>query len=601
MDKVSVLFNLRKIAETIRIVWEGSKLWMLINITLTFLQGVIPLAVFILIKFLVDMISQTITSRPGHFTTVALIVAATGSVYLIQAIFQSIGDAVKNHQSDMVTDYVFDRIHLKSAQLDYAYFENPAYHNLLHRVQQDAAYRPGSMVDELVAILQNAVSITCIIGLFSLIHWSMVLILIIITIPGLIVKLNHAKKMHTWHFQQAENYRRAEYYHQLLTSTESAKELRIYSLYELFIKRFKKTRDALRKERFDIYGHQIKTAAISHALVAITISGMLIFLTRQAVAGRITVGDLAMYFLALYRGVGFLTGFLNALSQLYEDSLFLEQLLEFFRIPSQKPLIHAPIRSLPGGTTHDIKFENVSFSYPGSKRHVIKNINLHIPAGKTVALVGKSGSGKTTLVKLLCRLYEPDSGKITANGINIQTIDPRQWHRQLSIVFQDPVHYQLSAKENIWIGDPESDVSMDKIMEVAGQTGIHEVLQNLPDQYDTMLGHLFTNSEQLSAGEWQRIALARSFFHNTPIMIFDEPTRAMDAEAEYQLFRQLKSFKASKTIVLISHRFSTVREADIIYMIENQKVIETGSHWELLRLNGRYAHLYHLQTKTGGD
>lgn len=470
------------------------------------------------------------------------------------------------------------------------------YHNLFHRVQTETIYRPGSIIDGLITTFQNTVSIAIVAALFFYLHWSIIIVIAISTIPGFIVKIKYSKKLYLWQQQQTETQRKAYYYHELLTSGKSAKENRLYSLHELFNGKFASLRAALRKERLHIDLEQVKGVCLTHGLSVGVIFIIFIYIARQTITGDITMGDFVMYFLATYRGLGFISSLFHSISRLYEDSLFLKQLYYFFSLPSKKPL-SAGSKTISFPLKTGIEYKNVSFHYPNSHRTALKNINLHIPAGKIVALVGKNGSGKSTLIKLLCGLYFPDKGRISIDNTDLQALDRKQWYQNLSVIFQDHLTYEMTAAENIRLGNVKSPPNDEKMIRCAKSAGIHNLLQSLPNGYHTPLGNVFSNSEQLSTGEWQRIATARAFLKDAPIMIFDEPTHAMDAEAEYHFFSQLRNLTPQKTVIVVSHRFSTVVGADLIYVMDNQKIIEKGTHQELLEINGRYAYLHHLQTQ----
>ncbi len=584
-----------QIREAVKLVYHSSPFWTILNLVITLINGILPIIVIYIVKLIIDTTIAVAKSQqdPGR---IVLIISVMGAVYLVNAVMQTAGEIVKRHQGEMMTDSITARIQSRSIELDYEYFENPAFHDILLRVQQDAAHRPGSIVDGLVALLENGVSLVIIGGLFWVLDWAIVGILLIATIPAALVKLYYSKKVYYWQHRQTEYYRKAFYFHQLLTGSDSAKENRLYDLHALFQQRFNDSRKRLREQRFEIDRHRIRTEIITHAFAAAAIFGTFLWIAHQTVIGSISVGGLVMYFLAFNRGLGFLKNLLTAVARLYEDSLFLEYLYDFFHLPKKKPDTDAP-HPIPRPMTDGIRFENIGFRYPNSNRNALQSINLHIPVGKTVAIVGKSGSGKSTIVKLLCRLYDPSAGRISVDGIDIRTFDIRQWYRYLGVVFQDHVIYHTTARENIWFGDTTTRPVDATIFKSAEKSGIHEAIAAMPAGYDTPLGHLFDGSEQLSTGEWQRLALARSFYRDAPVLIFDEPTRGMDAQAEYRLFQSIRGLTPARTAIVISHRFSTVSRADLIYVVDARQVIESGTHRELLDLNGQYAELYHLQTK----
>jgi len=300
--------------------------------------------------------------------------------------------------------------------------------------------------------------------------------------------------------------------------------------------------------------------------------------------------------MAFQLGLGFIQAILGALAGLYEDSLFLSNYYQFLDL---EPAILSPDHPLPipKPLNQKIVFDNVRFSYSGGMKDVIAGVSLVINPGEVVALVGENGSGKTTLVKLLCRLYDPDDGMITVNGIDLRDFDPVAWRKEISVIFQDYVHYYRSVSENIWVGDIEREPDPVQITTAAHRSGADPVIRRFPEGYHTKLGHWFSGGQELSEGEWQKIALARAFFRDSRMIILDEPTSSLDPLAEADLFRNFRDLLEGRSAVIISHRFSTVQMADRIYLLEKGRIIEQGSHEELLRLNGRYAHLFRTQAE----
>jgi ATP-binding cassette subfamily B protein len=301
-----------------------------------------------------------------------------------------------------------------------------------------------------------------------------------------------------------------------------------------------------------------------------------------------------MYFVAVQRGQSQMQSLFTGLGSLYEDNLFLARMEEFMAV---EPEVVAPPESkpVPRPILEGIRFEGVSFRYPGSSRPLLEEIDLTIHPNEVVALVGPNGAGKTTIVKLLCRLYDPVEGRITIDGVDLRDIRPEDLRREISVVFQDFFRYFLTARDNIWFGDIERPREGVEIVQAASIPGADDFLRRLPQGYDTDLGRLWEDGEELSTGEWQKIALARGFFREAQLLVVDEPTSALDAIAEAELFETLHRLARGQATLLISHRFSTVRMADRIYVVERGRILESGTHDELLSMNGKYAHMYRLQ------
>ena len=332
-------------------------------------------------------------------------------------------------------------------------------------------------------------------------------------------------------------------------------------------------------------------------MASLAIFAALGFTAYQAISGIITLGAMVMYYQAFQTGLTNIQSVLRGLAGLYEHSLFLTNYQEFLALqPSLVPLL--PTAELPEHGTGGIRCQGVTFRYQGSERPALQDIEIEIKPGQVIALVGGNGSGKTTLAKLLCRLYDPGDGMITLNGADIRHLDPDAWRRQISVVFQDYVRYLLTARENVWLGDVAVDPRDGRIEQAAMSAGADGFIARLPHGYDTLLGHIFFGGHELSTGEWQRMAVARAFLRDdVRLIIMDEPSSALDPLAEAELFQRLRTLIAGRSAVLISHRFSTVQAADYIYVMDQGRVVEHGTHQELMRLNGLYSHMYTVQAE----
>ncbi|GLY64103.1 hypothetical protein Atai01_07220 [Amycolatopsis taiwanensis] len=323
-------------------------------------------------------------------------------------------------------------------------------------------------------------------------------------------------------------------------------------------------------------------------------SGIALYIALEAVAGRLTIGDLALYTSAATAVQSSVTGLFTGFSGMYENNLYLDTLYQFL---GTKPRITAPPepRALPQPLRGHVEFQDVSFGYPGSDESALDGVSFEIRPGETVAVVGRNGAGKSTLIKLLCRLYDPTAGRILLDGVDIREFDPGELRARISAMFQDYVTYQGTAAENIGLGQLEHLEDRARISDAADRAGAAERIAQLPKGYDSPLGRWFDQGVSLSGGEWQKIALARAFLRDAPILILDEPTSALDAQAEHDLFSRLRALAHGRTTLYISHRFSTVRQAQKILFLDQGKLAEQGTHEELMALGGHYADLFTLQ------
>ena len=448
----------------------------------------------------------------------------------------------------------------------------------------------------LVQVAQSGISLLAMAGLLFSFHWGIAAILFVAAIPGLFVRLRYACQTYRWQRRSTPAERQAWYFHWMLTGDVHAKEIRQFGLGPLFRRRFRDLRQQLRREKIEIATRRSIAELVSQASATIAVFGSYAFIAYRAVQGAITLGDLVMYYQAFQRGQGFLREMLGGLAGLYEDNLFLSNLHEFFELKSK--VVEPPHpRPVPQPMQTGLAFDHVSFRYPTGTREVLEDISLTIRPGEVVALVGENGSGKTTLIKLLCRLYDPASGIITLDGIDLRQLETTALRREISVIFQDYAQYHLTARENIWFGNVTLPPDQERIAAAARHAGADEVIAGLPQGYETILGKWFEDGEELSVGEWQKVALARAFLRDAQIIVLDEPTSALDARAEYEVFKKFRQLAAGRTVILISHRFSTVRMADRIFVLEGGRIIESGTHDELVRLGGTYARLFETQAQ----
>jgi len=579
-------------------VWQAGPGWTISSLALVVLRGTMPLLTLYLMKLIVDevVLAMGAADTVTVFRDVGVFIILAGAVALLNALLQLIGNYVKEAQSLKVTDHMYDILHNKSIEVDLAYYENPHYLDTLHRAQQEGPYRPTHILDGLMQVGQSGVSLLAMAGLLFSFHWGIALVLFAAAIPGVLVRLKYSKKMYLWQRRRTPVERKAIYYNWILGGHEHAKETRLFDLGSLFTRRFQGLRKELRRERLEIAERRTAADLVAQAGGIIAIFSAFGFIAYRTVAGTITIGDMVMYFQAFQRGLGFLRQVLGSMASLYEDNLFLSNLFEFLDL---KPMVKDPVnpRPVPRPMQKGIVFDRVRFHYPTGKRDVLKDISFAIEPGEVVALVGESGSGKTTLIKLLCRLYDPVAGTIAFDGIDTRSFKIRALRHEISVIFQDFVHYHLTARENIWFGNIDSPPEHENIVAAARHSETHDLITSLPKGYETILGKWFEDGEELSIGEWQKVALARAFLRESQIIVLDEPTSAMDAKSEYEVFKRIRRLLKGRTAILISHRFSTVRMADRIVAFENGCISESGTHEQLMQNKGKYAYLFEKQAQ----
>lgn len=590
--------QLAHIWRAVGMVWRCAPGWTAANVTLIFVQGLLPLLSLYLMKLVVDSIATGLSgANAGEaFGRVMFFMLLAGGAMLFGALCSSIAGLVTQYQTQIVSDHMHDVLHAKSIEMDLEYYESAQYYDKQHRAQREGPSRPNSIVNGLIKVGQSAVSLLAITALLLSLHWGVALILFVAVVPETLVQLKFAGRMFRWQRQRTPTERQASYLHWMITGETHAKEIRLFDLGDLFRSRSRDVRRELRGERLDIAKRRSLAGLLAQAGAMLAIFGSYAFVAYRTVHGMLTMGDLVMYFGALQRGQGFLRGFLSGLAGLYENNLFLANLMEFLDL---KPKVVDPPhpKPVPRPVETGLVFDHVGFRYPNGTRRVLEDITLRIGSGEIVALVGENGAGKTTLIKLLCRLYDPTVGTVTLDGVDLREFETAKLRREISVIFQDYVRYHQTARDNIWFGNVNGRVNQQRVIAAAQRAGAHEVISGLPKGYDTMLGKLFEDGEELSIGQWQKVALARAFMRDAQIIVLDEPTSALDAEAEYEVFKRFRQLAEGRTTILISHRFSTVRMADRIHFMKDGRIAESGTHDELLRRGGMYARLFEMQAQ----
>ena len=587
-----------RLGRALRLVWQTAPRWTLVNAALVVVQGGLPLAALYVMKRILDAVAAAVAAgasgRPDLVQDVWVWILAAGGVALVTVFMRLLGEYATEAQSLQVTDAVAEILHAQSIAVDLAYYEDPAYYDTLHRAQGEAPYRPSRIVNGLVQIAQNGLALAGIAAWLVSLNWLLAAVLFLAVLPGAFARLAYSRRLFGLQQAQTEQERRSWYYHAVLTEAAYAKELRIFNLGELFQARYREVRQALRAGTLTLARHRVVTEFLTQAVAIAALFGSLAWIALQTVRGAVTLGDLAVYYLGFQTGLNLLQTVLRSLAGLYEDNLFLTNLYQFLDL---QPGIAAPRQPLPvpRPMTRGIAFHDVAFRYPGHTTDTLEGVDLELRPGEIVALVGENGSGKTTILKLLCRLYDPARGDITVDGTSLRDLDPVAWRRELSVAFQDYAHYAMTAGENIWLGDVEKPADPEGIARAGERSGADTVVGKLPGGYGTMLGRWFQEGQELSEGEWQRIAMARAFWRDARILILDEPSGALDPLAEADLLKRFRALLGDRSAVIVSHRLSTVQMADRIYAVDRGRIVEHGTHAELLARGGLYAALYHAQ------
>lgn len=586
-------------AVAMRIVWDTSAPLMITMALTTLIVGLLPAAIASVGGLFVDAVAGALGSTGDAAETakseaLTFVFIEVGLVLLMTAAQQA-NTVCQAVLRVLLGNKINVMILEKALTLELAHFEDAEYYDKLVRARREASSRPLSLVTKTFDLLRNVISLVAIGAFLFQFSPYAVLLLSIAGVPAFIAEAKFSGEAFRVNKRRSAERRMQIYLEMVLTREDGVKEVKLLQLGKLFLQRYIGIFLAIYKEdrslvlRRGVWGYGLGIIASGAFYFAYGWVGF------AAIAGAITIGQMTMYIAQFRLGQGAVTSSLTSVNGMYEDNLYLSNLTEYLdhEVPEQSGTM------LAGPMPEDgIRFENVSFFYPGSDVPALDNVSLHITPGESLAIVGENGSGKTTLIKLLTRLYTPTQGQILLEGLPLQDWDIDTLRRKIGVIFQDFARYQLIVGENIGIGDADNLDSDDEI-EIAAKKGMaDEFVRDLPSGYKTQLGTWFKDGKELSGGQWQKVALSRAFMRNkADILILDEPTAAIDAKAEADIFAHFAELTANRISIIISHRFSTVRRADHIIVLEKARIMEQGSHEALLELGGQYATLFRLQAE----
>lgn len=588
----------RSFPRILSLVWSASAPLTATMLVISIMRGAIPALNAIIMKMLIDavVLGIKVHSLSPLWLPIGLQLAIN-----IPARWLDKGSKIAQQ---LLQERIVMRIQVmtfeKANTLDLAYFEQPEFYNTLQRVSGESIYKPALIVSQVFDILCTITTLLFMSVILLQLTWWIVLIMLLLPLPSFLINAHYGWMSYLRAWRQSPERRRQIYYHQLLTLDQHNKEVKLFDLGRFFVEQYHCLAEKLYLDTKQEILHHSTLDGIWACISLIVDSVIYFYIAFQAILGSITLGGLTLYIQSSTQVRQSFQSILDSLAQLYEGTLYIHLLFEFL---SFQPEIVSPLQpqTIPltlAGKGAEIEFRHVSFTYPGqdpAAQAALQDVSFTIRAGEVVAFVGYNGAGKTTLVKLLARLYDPSAGEILVGGHNIKEYDISALRALISATFQDFVCYSMSVRENIGIGQLAEIHNECQVSRAAFQSGISPIIEQLPHGYETMLGKWFGEGIQLSGGEWQKIALARAFMRNAPILVLDEPTSALDALAEHDLFARFRSLAQGKTTIFISHRFSTVRLADRIIVLEQGHVLENGTHDELIMQQGRYAELFNLQ------
>lgn len=585
-----VLAQLPYLPKALALVWAASRRLTCAWAILLIVQGLLPVATVYLTRFLVNyLVAAVRAGGTWHATQPALIVVAllAGAMLLTEILTGATG-WIRTAQSELVQDHITSLIHQKSVAADLAFYETPDFYDHLHRARSQAGYRPIALLGNMGNLLQNGVTLVGMAAVLLPYGFWLPVVLLVSTLPAFCSVLYFAMRHHKWYLKNTADERRISYYDWLLTDGETAAELRLFGIGNNFLRACQALRQRLRGERMELTRAQT-LFELGAGAIALAFTGCsLAWMAWRALRGLATLGDLALFYQAFNQGQILMRSLLSNAGQIYANVLFLGNLFAFLEL---QPKVVDPPRPLaaPDFLKYGICFERVSFRYPGSERMALQDFSLAIPAGEVAAIVGPNGAGKSTLIKLLCRLYDPDQGRVTVDDIDLREFAVEEIRRRISVLFQVPVHYNATVRENIGLGDLSAIQQPSGIEAAARAAGAEEFIAGLPKGYENMLGRWIESGAEFSVGEWQKIALARAFLRSAPILLLDEPTSAMDSWAEAEWLEHFRQLAAGRTVVIITHRLTTAMHADMIHVMGHGRIVESGTHDRLLAMGGRYA------------
>ncbi len=598
--KLSTRELLQQLPRALSLVWEADSRNAVLLSVLTVVQAGLPAAMAWVGKLIIDAVVQASALKPVTEAAQALVWRYVGwelGLALVALLLGRFLGLSKELLRVSLGNLLNERILEKSLTLELRHYEDSETYDIMQNARREASSRPLALAMDAVTVVRNLLTLTTFAVLLWNVAWWSVAVLLLAAIPSFLAETKlsgEAFRLYSW---RAPEGRKLNYLEWILTRDSTVKEVKLFGLGPLILGRYRalfarflaEDRQLARKRL--VYGTLLGAFSLGAFYLCY------LWVAGRASSGAISVGDLVLSLAVFRQGQSAFEAVLGAVAGMYEDALFLSNLQRFFELPTTAEASRVvPPKTLPPGP-HTLEFDHVSFRYQGRTDWALRDVTLRLEPGEKLALVGENGAGKSTLIKLLLRLYEPTEGAIRYGGVDLRDLAVDDLRGRVGAVFQDFVRYQFTAAENIGLGQPSKVEDRGAIELAAEAGGARSVIEALPKQYDTMLGGWFEKGHELSGGQWQKLAIARAFMRDAEILILDEPTAAIDAEAEVALFERFRALSKDRTAIIISHRFSTVRMADRIAVLEGGQLTELGSHDALLAQGGRYAKLFTLQAQ----
>jgi ATP-binding cassette, subfamily B, bacterial len=573
--------------------WVASPKLLIRYTVLGMFNSIIPPITVWLGAVLVNKIAET-RLHPLEFSDMLPIVLGLWICFIVQRTIGSYIGYGRNLYVRRVELEAERRLLAKASRVDLGHFDNSDWHDRLARAKRDVSWRPGDLTWSVLGLSGNIVTIILMAGLLASLHWLLVVLALATSLLSLLIESRVTTRLYKYFYQETPEERERNYIGDLLIQPRTTKEIKAYVLADYLLDRHKTISDHLFKQRAKMYQSGVRISMISGLVTGTTLALAYVFVGLRAVQGPVNPGDVVLVIGAFTSVAGTLGMISQTFVAVDQHTRFLDDYFSFLKIEALIPVPQKPI-TIPDGKIDDISFEDVTFSYPGGHGQAVENLNLKIRPGELMALVGENGAGKSTLVKLLLRFYDVQNGAIKVGGIDVKDMDPEHLRSRVGVLFQDYATYELSVRENVLMGWPYDKADDEKVMKALKDSRSEWLVKKMANGLDSKVGRLFEGGHDLSGGEWQRLALARIMYRNADIWILDEPTSSLDPEAEAGIFAELKENLKGRIGIVISHRFSTVRIADRIAVIDEGHIKELGTHQELLAAGNTYARLFELQ------
>lgn len=581
----------------LNLVWTAVPGMLLISLTISLIRSVLPAGQLIVSKLIIDQILIDVKQTEVDWRPLLTLVGFRFGLSLLQEGLNQVNIYVSQVLRDRFTLYTNEVVLVKAVQLDLAHYESSDFHDALTRANRSGTNYPVTVVSILTTLLGQIVTLFSLLTLLLRFSPLIAGLLLITGFPTFWVAVLFSGKRFRMLRFQTESGRLADYLQRLLTQGEYAKEVRLFNLGAYLLGQWRDIRTEFNQASAALAG---KHAAVRGGVGVVNNLGFYtayLLAVVQAVIGVISLGDFTMYTGAFGQAQNLIPGILENVASIYDANLYVGEYFEFLDL---QPLVVTPKspKPFPSPLQTGLELRNVTFTYPGATSPTLVDLNLTVQPGESIALVGLNGAGKTTLLKLLTRLYDVDTGEITLDGIPLGELELPELRRNIGVIFQDFSRYQLSVQDNIGFGNLPEHANMSRIQQAAADGGAQELIAKLDRGYETILGKMFSSGVDLSGGQWQKIGMARAFMSDAPILILDEPTAALDALAEYQLFQKFRQLTQGKMTFFVSHRFSTVLLADRIVVLDDNRIVEVGDHAQLMANDGLYARMFRLQASS---